>query len=116
MNISDEFKNNLKKWLKFDNEEKNIKDNLNFIKTEKIKYEDKILSYMENNNLTNKDIILDNDCKIKYKETKVTETITKKLIYDRLKSYFGSDQKAEEITNYIYNNRKSDLKISLRRI
>ena len=116
MNITEDFKNDLKNWLQYDNEEKSIKDNLKNIKDKKIKYEDKILSYMENNNLTNKDIILDNDCKIKYKATNVVKGITKKLIYDKLKRYFNSYEKAEDITNYIYSERESDLKITLRRI
>ena len=110
MNITEDFKNDLKNWLQYDNEEKSIKDNLKNIKDKKIKYEDKILSYMENNNLTNKDIILDNDCKIKYKATNVVKGITKKLIYDKLKRYFNSYEKAEDITNYIYSERESDLK------
>ena len=53
---------------------------------------------------------------VKYATSKNTESITKKLIYDRLKVFLKSEKIAEDAVDYIYSDRgtttKSYIKIS----
>ena len=112
-NMQDNFKRNIKKIIDLENEEKRIKDMLNKIKEEKDNLNDNLILFMESNNITNKDIIY-GDKKIKYIKTKNTEGITKKLIYEKLRNYFQSDKSASEATEYIYKDRASEYKTTIK--
>ena len=112
-NSQELFKRNIKKIIDLENEEKGLKDTLNRIKEQKDKLNDNLVSFMETNNITTKDIIY-GDKKIKYIRTKNTEGITKKLIYEKLRNYFQSDKSASEATEYIYKDRSSEYKTSIK--
>ena len=58
--------------------------------------------------------IIYGDKKIKYIRTKNTEGITKKLIYEKLRNYFQSEKSATEATEYIYKDRASDYKTTIK--
>jgi seryl-tRNA synthetase len=77
-NSQELFKKNIKRIIELENEEKQLKDSLNRIKEQKDKLNDNLISFMETNNITTKDIIY-GDKKIKYIRTKNTEGITKKI-------------------------------------
>ena len=112
-NMQDNFKRNIKKIIDLENEEKRIKDMLNKIKEEKDNLNDNLILFMETNNITNKDIIY-GDKKIKYIKTKNTEGITKKLIFYKLKQYLSDDKSATEAVEFIYSDRKSDYKTTIK--
>jgi hypothetical protein len=112
-NIQDNFKKNIKKIIDLENEEKKIKDMLSKIKEEKDNLNDNLILFMESNNITNKDIIY-GDKKIKYIRTKNTEGITKKLLFDKLRQYLSSDKTATEAVEFIYSDRKSDYKTTIK--
>lgn len=115
MNISDQFKNNIKEWINHDNKEKRLKEEINDVKETKERLEEDILNYMERNNIEDREIIIENNSKLKYSKMKVTETITKKLIIEKLTEYYKNENKAKEITDYIYSDRKSELKKYLKK-
>ena len=112
-NSQELFKKNIKRIIELENEEKQLKDNLNRIKEQKDKLNDNLIIFMETNNITTKDIIY-GDKKIKYIRTKNIESITKKLIFEKLNQYFKSNKEATEITEFIYSDRKSDYKTSIK--
>ena len=71
------------------------------------------MNYMEKNNVTHKDIIF-GDRKIKYTTNNVTENITKKLIFERLKIFLKDEKTANDAVNFIYSERSSTKKNSLK--
>ena len=112
-NSQELFKKNIKRIIELENEEKQLKDNLNRIKEQKDKLNDNLIIFMETNNITTKDIIY-GDKKIKYIRTKNIEGITKKLIYEKLRNYFQSDKSATEATECIYKDRASEYKTTIK--
>jgi hypothetical protein len=112
-NTQDIFKKNIKRIIELENEEKKLKDTLNIIKEQKDKLNVNLVSFMETNNITTKDIIY-GDKKIKYIRTKNIENITKKLIYEKLRNYFQSDKSATEATEFIYKDRQSEYKTTIK--
>lgn len=116
MQVTDEFKKNIGSWIKLDEEEKKYKFNIKNIKDKKDQLEENILEYMRSNQIEHKDINLGTGGKLKYAQIKVQENITKKLIIDKLSKYFNDSDKAREITDFIYSDRKNDTKIYLKKI
>ena len=109
----EDLKNNLSLYLKLKDEENQLKDKISKLKSKSDDIHDSILNYMNEKEILDKELIFDKR-KIKCTQSKISESITKKLILDRLMNYFEDESKANEITNYIYNNRKSTNKILLK--
>ena len=109
--------NNLKKYIEklveLDNEEEKYKSIFTNIKKEKENINNTIMKYMEDNNITDKDIIY-GDKKIKYSTSNIIDNITKKLILDRLKIFLKDEKMAEEATKFIYTDRASSKKNTLK--
>jgi hypothetical protein len=109
--------NNLKTYverlIEIENQEEKYKNKCMELKKEKDDISSSIIYFLEKNNMTNKDIIY-GDSKIKYSQTKIQDGITKKLIHDRLKIFFKNEQTATEATNFIYSDRNSEIKKSLK--
>jgi hypothetical protein len=106
------FKNDIRKWVEYDNMAYRYKLKMDSLKMEKEKYEqernkmqDNILSYMENNKLKNNDIII-SDGKLKYFNSKSSTSISKKFIEERLKIYFKNEEKAKDVAEFIYSGRE----------
>jgi thioester reductase-like protein len=94
----------VQKLVELDEEEQRYKNLLNEIKDKKEEVSDILMNMMVSNNIQNKDIIL-NGKKIKYLTTRTQETVTKKLINDKLELYFNDKKKANEVTQFIYEKR-----------
>ena len=122
MNVSNLFKKNIQEWVYLDNKISEYNKKISSIKKEKDKYSkeknlrgDNILVYMENNNLQKNDIII-SDGKLKYYNSKTTESVTKKLVLNKLIDYFNGDKtKANSVANYIFDNREVTIKRVLKR-
>jgi hypothetical protein len=110
-------KNNLKayieKLVEIQKEEEKYKEIFANIKKQKDIINSTIIDFMEQNNIKDKDIIF-GDKKIKYATTKVQDTITKKLINDRLKIFLKDENLALNATNFIYADRNNSQKIFLK--
>ncbi len=115
MDGQDFLKKTVKRIIEIEDEETKLKNMLNKIKEEKDVVNNNLIQFMETNNITDKDIVIGSK-KIKYATSKNTESITKKLIYDRLKVFLKSEKAAEDAVDYIYSDRgsttKSYIKIS----
>lgn len=123
MNVSNNFKDNIKEWISIDNSIMNIDDEIEPLKIKKNKLQkikkDKeyiILEYMKKNNITNNDIVL-NDGKLKYYNSKLTEPISKKLITEKINEYFKNNKlEGDKLLDYIFNNRDKKVIPVLKRV
>ena len=107
-----EFKENIKVWLKMDDDIKTLQNALKEIKKKKEEMTPKILSFMKNNELKHLDT---NDGKIQYKSSFVSKPINKKMIINRLGDYFKDFEKGANAAAFILENREKEEKIRLTR-
>ena len=107
-----EFKENIKIWLKMDDDIKTLQNALKEIKKKKEEMTPKILSFMKNNELKHLDT---NDGKIQYKSSFVSKPLNKKMIINRLGDYFKDFEKGATAAAFILENREKEEKIRLTR-
>ena len=106
----DLLKEHIQKLININEEEEKYKKKINDIKNEKEKINEYIINFIETNNIKDKNIIM-GDKKINYVNNKISDTVTKKLILERLKIYLKNEEEAINATNFIYSDRnKSDKK------
>ena len=103
----------IQKLVEIEKEEDKYKNIFANIKKEKESLNNNIINFLQKNNITEKDIIF-GDKKIKYSLLKVQENITKKLINDRLKIFLKSEKMANDATEFIYNERNSNQKPTIK--
>ncbi len=103
-----EFKLTVKRFLQINENEEKLKEEMKKIKNEKDNLENSILKFMENNKITDRDIDV-GDFKLKYSTSKKTESVTKKLIFERLVQYLQNEEKAKELLDFIYQERNSEM-------
>ncbi len=109
-----QFKRSVKKYLELHDQEERIKEQVKEIKEEKETLENGILQFMESHDYQDRDIVV-GQYKMRYTKTKQTESVTKKFTFDRLATYFqGDEMKAKEVLDFIYNERGSTVKTSLK--
>lgn len=113
MSDKSQLKHFISEFISLNNEEENLKNKIKNLKTKKDKIHDSIVNYMSNNDILEKEIIFDQN-KIKCSSSKVTESITKKLILTRLKQFLKDDKIANDATDFIYAERNSTQKLSLK--
>jgi seryl-tRNA synthetase len=110
-------KNQLKQFINdfitLNKEEEMYKEKMKNLKNKKDKIHDTIINYMSNNDILDKEIIFENN-KIKCGSSKTTESITKKLIFERLKQFLKDENLATQATNHIYSDRNSSQKLVLK--
>ncbi len=109
-----QFKKSVKKYLELHDVEERLKEQMKEMKEEKDQLENGILAFMESHDFQDRDIVV-GQYKMKYTKTKQTESVTKKFTFDRLSTYFqGDEMKAKEVLDFIYNERGSTVKTSLK--
>ena len=109
-----QFKRSLKRYLEIHEQEEKCKEEIKQIKEEKDGLENFLLEFIESNDYQDRDIVV-GDYKMKYSKNKQTETISKKMIYDKLMHYFHQDEEhVTNIINAIYNDRNVSYKTSLK--
>jgi hypothetical protein len=113
MSESGNLKEYINKLIDLEREEEKQKNILLEIKKNKDNVNNLIINFMEKNNITDKDIIF-GDKKIKYSKIKVQDTITKKLIEERLKIFLKNENMANDATKFIYSDRNSNQKVLLK--
>lgn len=112
--MSQELKNAIQKYVEIDNKMNKIKELNKSLKKERDNVDKFILNYMNENNMQNKNIIL-NDGKLRYVTTKTSESITKKYIQAKLSEFLNDKERAKEATNYIYDTRNQKENVQLKR-
>jgi hypothetical protein len=113
MSELDNLKVYLEKLFEIEDEEKKYKDYINELKKTKDNINNNIINIIERNNIGNKDIIINNK-KVKYVVQNIQDTITKKLILEKLKIFLKNENQAIEATNFIYRDRHTNTKKSIK--
>jgi hypothetical protein len=101
-----DLKNNLKNFNELNSKIQSIENTLNSLKEERTSLENNILSILENNNLTDKDIRF-GDTKFQYHISEKKDTFTQQFIKNNLMSFFKevqnqSNENATKNTDYLF--------------
>jgi hypothetical protein len=108
-----ELKSYISEVIQLEKQEDELKQKMKYIKTKKDKLHNSVINYMSENNLTHKDILFE-DSKISCTTVKTTESITKRLIFEKLKEFLKNEDIAEKATQHIYNDRAVTQKYALK--
>ena len=105
--------NNIKQWVKLDNEIRSLKKEEDIRKVEKKKINETLIELMKENEIDCIDI---KDGQICYNQKTVKKPITKKYLIQILAKYFQGDMdRAEHANEFILNNREDTTKESISR-
>jgi hypothetical protein len=98
----------IKEWVRIDNEIRTLQEQQSIRKKEKKTISDSLLTVMKTNEIDCFDI---NDGQIIYNKKNIKKPITKKMLLNVLSNYFKDDvSKANELNNYILENREDVIK------
>ncbi len=104
----------IKEWVKIDNEIRELQKQQSTRKVEKKRISETLIKTMRENEIDCFDI---NDGQILYEKKNVKKPITKKILFTILSKYYkGDSSKAEDMQNYILENREEEVKESIVRI
>ena len=109
----DQLVNNIKEWIKMDNEIAQLKNDIkNKTKNKKL-LTDSLVNVMKTNKIDCFDI---NDGALVYKTNKVKKPINGKTLLAALQNYYKTNAKeAEDVTKYILDNREEQIKETIKR-
>jgi len=97
--------NTIREWVKIDNEIKQLQGEIVSRKKEKAKISNALMDIMKKNEIDCFDI---KDGQIMYNKRNVKKPITKKILTDVLAKYYNGDyNKANELNEYIMENRET---------
>jgi len=101
----------LKDWVTYDNYLKKINKKTKNIKEKKDLLENQIIKIFESNDMTNTKINI-GDSKVFYNETVSTTSLSYKFLFECLTKYYKNEVKAEEICDFIKNERDNTKKFN----
>lgn len=108
-----ELVNNVKEWIKIDNEISKLKSEMKDKNNKKKILSGNLLNVMKSNDIDCFDI---NGGAIVYKKTKVKKPINGKTLLKTLEDYFKNDTPtAQDLTKHILDNREEQIKETIRR-
>ena len=110
--ITEEFVEVVKSWVKLDDEIKKRNEEIKDFKTEKKEYEIFILEYMEK---INESVINISDGKLRRNKSSTKPPLKQEFIQNALLDITKDSVKAMEITKYILDNRPTTERINLKR-
>jgi len=103
----------IKDWVKIDNEIRSLKKEQKIRNTEKNELSASLIEIMKSNDIDCVDI---KDGQLCYSQQSIKKPITKKNLLTILSKYFKGDvETANNITEYITNNREESIKESITR-
>lgn len=104
MNSKDSLVNAIKIWVKKDNEIRQLKKEERIRKKEQKEISETLMAIMKENEIDEFDL---KDGKLVYTKKNIKKPITKKGLLDILKRYYNDDkEKADELNNFIMDNRE----------
>jgi hypothetical protein len=107
METKEELIKTIREWVKIDNEIRTLQKEQNNRKNDKKKLSNLLIDIMKKNEIDCFDI---NDGQILYTKKNIKKPITKKLLLDLLARYYKGDLlKANDINNFILNNREEKI-------
>lgn len=113
--MNQEFVEDIKLWVENDNKINILSQKMKDLRDEKTNLHNKIISYMQSNNLDNTTINITGG-KIKLSEQSVSTPLTYKYLEEHLKVYFNQDdKKVEDIIGYLKTRRSQKKNTFLKR-
>ena len=110
--------NNLDKtiqnWVELDNELKRVNEKAKDIRTRKNDIEDKLMTYVEDNNMNNS-VVNISDGKIKFCETKQTSPLTLGFLEKCLSEVIANQNQVKQIVDYIKSKRETKMVPEIKR-
>ena len=115
MNLNSETIYSIREWVKLDNEMRALKQEISNRKKTKDELSNKLINAMKEKDIDSVNI---NNGKIEFTQRKTKKPISKKLLQNILSKYFkGDNSKANEMNDFILNNREETSKdIIIRKI
>lgn len=98
------FEQNIQDWVSIDNKIKRYQDAIRNERREKNNLTEQILSYVETEKLTHAQIQI-SDGLLKFQNNKVTAPLTFKFLKECLNECIESEEKVEQLINYIRERR-----------
>ena len=105
---------NIKQWVVYDNEIKNLNNKIKNIKENKSLINDNIISYIKDNNLINANIKL-SDSTIKFVDSKQTPALTYRYIKECLNECIDDNELVDNIINYMKEKREIKTNLEIKR-
>ena len=113
METKDQLVNNIKEWIKIDNEIAKLKADIKEKNISKKTLTDNLVTVMKVNKIDCFDI---NGGALVYKTNKVKKPISGKTLLQALQNYYKTDvQLAEDIAKYVLENREEQVKETIKR-
>ena len=108
MNFNEETIENIKQWVKIDNEMRTLKQEISNRKKKKEDISNTLITLMKEKEIDSVNI---NSGKIEFTQRITKKPISKKLLQDILSKYYkGDNNKANELNDFILNNREETSK------
>lgn len=104
----------IQSWVELDNELKKLNDKVKEIRTRKNDIEDKIMVYVENNEMNNS-VVNISDGKIKFCETKQTSPLTLGFLEKCLSEVIANQGQVKQIMDYIKSKRETKVVPEIKR-
>lgn len=112
-NTKEQLINNIKEWIKIDNEISQLKLEIKDRTNKKKNLTENLVTVMKTNNIDCFDIT---GGALVYKKNKVKKPINGKTLLSALQNYYKNDDKiAEEITKHIMDSREEQIKETIKR-
>ena len=113
MNTKEELVENIKKWVSYDYEIKNLQKSMKEIREKKKELTKSLIDIMKNHEIDCFDI---NDGKLLYTKNKVKTPLNKNNLMIALEKYFENESvNVEDITNFILDNREIKIRENLKK-
>ena len=113
MNTKEELVENIKKWVSYDYEIKNLQKSMKEIRDKKKELTKSLIDVMKNHDIDCFDI---NDGKLLYTKNKVKTPLNKNNLMIALEKYFENESvNVEDVTNFILDNREIKIKENLKK-
>ena len=104
----------IQNWVELDNELKKLNEKAKDIRTRKNDIEDKIMTYVEDNNMNNS-VVNITDGKIKFCETKQTSPLTLGFLEKCLSEVIANQSQVKQIVDYIKSKRETKMVPEIKR-
>jgi hypothetical protein len=113
MEAKEQLVNNIKEWIKIDNEISQLKADIKERNNKKKSLTTDLVNVMKGNQIDCFDI---NGGSLVYKKSVVKKPINGKSLLSILKNYYKDDPKiAEDLTKHVLDNREEQIKESIKR-
>jgi hypothetical protein len=104
----------IQSWVELDNELKQLNDTVKELRTRKNDVEDKIMGYVENNEMNNS-VVNISDGKLKFCETKQTSPLTLGFLEKCLSEVIANQSQVKQIMEYIKSKRETKVVPEIKR-